>query len=207
MFQGVDRAVVLSLMEQLQPVDFLAGSTVFAQGDSGDRVYFVASGKVKITRRSPGGRDFILAVLGPSDMFGLQSVLDPGPRTSNAISLTPVQACWTDQTTMCAWIAEQPQIAEQLLRVLARRLRRANTNVADLTFADVPERVTKQLLRLAQRFGIREHDAIHVPHDLTPEELAHLVGASPTATTKVLADLAHRGWIRLQQVRRRYRAA
>jgi CRP/FNR family cyclic AMP-dependent transcriptional regulator len=124
-FQGVERGVVLSLTEKLRAADFLAGSTVFAEGDSGDHVYFIASGKVKITCRSLCGRDFILALVGPSDMFGVQSVLDPGPRTSSAIAITAVHALWADRAMLRAWIAEQPQIAEQLLRVLARRLRRA----------------------------------------------------------------------------------
>lgn len=200
-FQGVDRTVVVSLIERLQPAEFLAKSPVFAEGDRGDRLYFIASGKVKISRCSPGGRDLILAVLGPSDMFGLQSVLDPGPRTSNAVTISALQACWADRATVRGWIAEHPTITEQLLRVLARRLRRADHSLADLTFSDTARRVTKQLLRLARGFGIRQHDAIHVLHDLTPDELAHLAGASLTATHRALAELAGHGWIQLQDRR------
>ena len=197
-FQGVERAVVASLIEQLQAADFPVGSTVFAEGDRGDRVYFIAAGKVKITCGSPGGPDFILALLGPPDMFGVQSVLDPSPRTSNAIAITAVHAFWADQAMVHAWIAERPQIAGQLLRVLARRLRRANNNRVGLISTDTSERVITQLLRLAQRFGIRERDGIRVPHDLTPDEFAQLVGASPKTTNKALADLALHGWIQLQ---------
>ena len=99
---------------------------------------------------------------------------------------------------MRAWIAERPQIAEQLLRVLARRLRRTNNNLADLILTDVPERVAKQLLALAQRFGTQQDGGLRVTHDLTQVEIAQLVGASRETVNKALADFAHRGWIRLE---------
>jgi CRP-like cAMP-binding protein len=85
-----------------------------------------------------------------------------------------------------------------MLRVLARRLRRTNHNLADLIFTDVAARVAKKLLELAQRFGTQEGDALRVTHDLTQEEIAQLVGASRETVNKVLADFAHRGWIRLK---------
>ena len=93
--------------------------------------------------------------------------------------------------------ALRPEIAEQLLRVLARRLRRTNDNLANLIFTDVG-RVAKQLLALAQRFGTQEDGAVRVTHDLTQEEIAQLVGASREAVNKALPDFAHRGWIRME---------
>ena len=86
-------------------------------------------------------------------------------------------------------------IAEQLLRVLARQLRRSNTDLSDLIFTDVPGRVAKQLLDLARRFGTPEGAAIRVSHDLTQEELALLVGASRERVNKALVDFAHRDWM------------
>ena len=70
--------------------------------------------------------------------------------------------------------------------------------MADLVFSDVPGRVAKALLDLANRFGERTPEGIYVPHDLTQEELAHLVGASRETVNKSLADFVSRGWIRLE---------
>ena len=95
-------------------------------------------------------------------------------------------------------IESHPEVGERLLHVLARRLRRTNDSVADLIFTDVPGRVAKQLLQLAQRFGTQEGGAMRVTHDLTQEEIAQLVGASRETVNKALADFAHRGWIRLE---------
>ena len=137
-FQGVEPNAASALTSQLQPADFPRGRTVFAQGEPGDRLYIIISGKVKIGNRSPNGQETLLAILGPSDMFGELSVFDPGPRTSSATTITEVRAVSMDRDALRTWIADRPEIAEQLLRVLARRLRRTNNNLADLIFTDVP---------------------------------------------------------------------
>jgi CRP/FNR family transcriptional regulator, cyclic AMP receptor protein len=198
MFQGIEPEAVSALTSRLHHIDFPSGHTVFAEGEPGDQLYIIVSGKVKIGRCSPDGRDSLLTIMGPSDMFGELSIFDPGPRTSSATTITEVRVVSMDRTAVRAWIADRPEIAEKLLRVLARRLRRTNHDLADLIFTDVPGRVAKQLLRLAQRFGTQEGDALRVTHDLTQEEIAQLVGASRETVNKALADFVRRGWIRLE---------
>jgi CRP-like cAMP-binding protein len=194
-FHGVDPSAVTALTEQLQPVDFPRGHTVFSQGEPGDRLYIVIAGKVKIGHRARDGRENLLAIMGPSDMFGELSIFDPGPRTSSATTITEVRAVPMNRDALEAWIQGRPEISAQLLRVLARRLRRTNTNLADLIYTDVPGRVAKQLLQLAQRFGTKEGGALRVTHDLTQEEIAQLVGASRETVNKALAGFTQRGWI------------
>ncbi len=197
-FQGVDSDAALALGSQLETVDYPRGSSIFSEGELGDRLYIILSGKVKLGRHSPDGRENLLAVMGPSDMFGELSVFDPGPRTSTATAVTEVRLATMDRANMREWIARRPEIAEQLLRVLARRLRRTNNNLADLIFTDVPGRVAKQLLQLARQFGQQDSGQLRVTHDLTQEELAQLVGASRETVNKALADFSHRGWLRLE---------
>ncbi|MGH3671423.1 MAG: Crp/Fnr family transcriptional regulator [Pseudonocardiaceae bacterium] len=197
-FQGVDPAAVQALESTLQPVNFPRAHVIFAEGELGDRLYIVLSGKVKIGRRSPDGRENLLAVFGPSDMFGELSIFDPGPRTSTATTVTEVSAVSMDRPALREWITQRPEIAEQLLRVVARRLRRTNNMLADLIFTDVPGRVAKALLQLAHDFGTHEGGMLRVTHDLTQEEIAQLVGASRETVNKALADFAHRGWLRLE---------
>ena len=97
--------------------------------------------------------------MGPSDQFGELSVFDPGPRTATATAVTDVKLARMPQSVLRPWIEAHPEIGEQLLRVLARRLRRTNDSVADLIFTDVPGRVAKALLQMADRFGSRETTA------------------------------------------------
>ncbi|OFT61699.1 CRP-like cAMP-activated global transcriptional regulator GlxR [Corynebacterium sp. HMSC05E07] len=197
-FQGVDPVAVQNLIEQMETVRFPRGTTIFDEGEPGDRLYIITSGKIKLARHAPDGRENLLTVMGPSDMFGELSIFDPGPRTSSAVCVTEVTAATMNSEMLKQWVADHPAIAQQLLRVLARRLRRTNANLADLIFTDVPGRVAKTLLQLANRFGVQEGGALRVNHDLTQEEIAQLVGASRETVNKALATFAHRGWIRLE---------
>ncbi len=195
-FRRVEVGAVSALTERLQPIDFPPGHTVYAEGDPGDRMYIIVSGKVKIGRVSRDGGEDLLTVMGPSEMFGEMSTFDPGPRTSTATAITEVLAVPISGDALRALMFDNPAVAEQLLRVLARRLRRTN-NLADLIFTDIPGRVAKRLLQLAHRFGVQEDGALRVTHDLTAAEMGQLVGASPEMVNNALADFADRRWIRL----------
>ena len=195
LFQGVAPEAREALSSGLAYGDYARGEAVFNEGEQGDTLYIVLSGKVG--RRAADGRENMLSVMGPSDMFGELSLFDPGPRTATATVLTDARLASLSHASLRPWINDRPEIAEQLLRVLARRLRRTNDALADLIFTDVPGRVAKALLALADRFGTREADGVRVHHDLTQEELAQLVGASRETVNKALADFASRGWMRV----------
>ena len=197
LFQGVAPEAAAALSEALEHADYARGETVFSEGEEGDTLYIVETGKVKIGRRAADGRENMLSVMGPSDMFGELSLFDPGPRTATATVITEARLASLAHSRLRPWINDRPEIAEQLLRVLARRLRRTNDALADLIFTDVPGRVAKQLLALSERFGSAEPDGLRVHHDLTQEELAQLVGASRETVNKALADFASRGWVRV----------
>ncbi|HTW21441.1 MAG TPA: Crp/Fnr family transcriptional regulator [Mycobacteriales bacterium] len=170
---------------------------VFREGDPGDRLFVVIEGKVKITRSSADGRENLLALLGAGEMFGELSLFDPGPRTASATAVTAATLASLDHDDLRPLMFERPDLAVQLVRALARRLRRTNEAVADLVFTDVPGRVAKALLDLSAKFGVAEDGAIRVQHDLTQEELAQLVGASRETVNKALSEFAHRGWLQL----------
>jgi CRP/FNR family transcriptional regulator, cyclic AMP receptor protein len=197
--QGVAPEAAAALASHLRHVSFPRRRRVFVEGQPGDELYIILAGKVKIHYGTADGRETLLAVLGPADMFGELALFDPGPRTSTVTAVTEVHAVTMDRRALRSWIAERPEIAERLLRVLARRLRRTDDTLCDLIFTDVPGRVAKQLLDLATRFGTPDGDALRVDHDLNQQELAQLAGSSRETVNKVLSDFAQRGWIRLQR--------
>lgn len=197
LFQGVDPEASESLAKELEYFEVRKGDVVFTEGEPGDSLYIVMSGKIKVGRRAADGRQNLIAVMGPSDMVGELSLFDPGPRTATATAITDSRVARLRKSALRPWLTNRPEIAEQLLRVLARRLRRTNDALADLIFTDVPGRVAKSLLQMASRFGTRDGGVLRVTHDLTQEELAQLVGASRETVNKALADFASRGWLRL----------
>lgn len=193
--RGVDPGAVSVLIQQLHPSGFRAGQLIFAEGEPGDRVFIIGSGKVKLSLRRPGGRENLVAILGPSDVVGELGVCDPGPRTCTATAINDVAAVWVDRATLRTWMAVRPVIAERLLQLLARRLRHTNDDLVELISSDVAGRIARQLLVLAQRFGTREGPALRVIHELTQTELAQLVGSDRSSLNRALQDFVSRGWI------------
>ncbi|SEP65884.1 Crp/Fnr family transcriptional regulator [Microlunatus flavus] len=198
LFAELDEASAEALEKAMGSMRLAKGQILFREGETEDRLYVVVAGKIKLGRSGSAGRENLLAVLGPGQMFGELSVFDPGPRSSTATAVTAAEVRVLEHDELMDWLAGHPEVARSLLGQLAARLRRANDVVADLVFSDVPGRVAKQLLELARRFGDRKDDGVHVHHDLTQEELAQLVGASRETVNKALADFAARGWIRLE---------
>lgn len=198
LFAPLDDEAAEALHANMSRAELARGEVLFHEGDPGDRLYVIVEGKVKLGRTSGDGRENLLAVLGPGEMFGELSLFDPGPRnaTATAVSDTVLIGLGTDD--LVTWLTGRPDVSRQLLRALARRLRRTNENLADLVFSDVPGRVAKALLDLSERFGRPTEDGLRVAHDLTQEELAQLVGASRETVNKALADFASRGWLRLE---------
>ena len=198
LFSALDDASAASLRESMTGVKLSKGQTLFKEGESGDRLYVIVQGKIKLGTASGDGRENLLAILGPGEMFGELSLFDPEPRTSTATAVTDVRLVSLAHDQVIGLVTSYPQVSLELLRRLAQRFRKSNETLADLVFADVPGRVAKAIIELGIRFGSQKDDGFHVNHDLTQEELAQLVGASRETVNKALADFAARGWVKLE---------
>ena len=170
------------------------GETLFREGDSGDCLYVITDGKIKLGRAAADGRENILAILGPGEMFGELSLFDPKPRTATAVAVVDSTLMSLGHHALDQLLTGRPAVAEAMLAA-AQRLRRTNESS--------PTGLQRCAGRVARRYRPVDalggsHDGLHVTHDLTQEELAQLVGASRETVNKALADFASRGWIRLE---------
>ena len=198
LFASLDDEAFAALTKEITEVDLSRGATLFHEGDPGDQLYFIVSGKMKLGRTASDGRENLVAVMGPGEIFGEMALFDPSPRSTSATAVSETRLAGLKHENLRKVIQRSPEVSAQLLQALARRLRRTNENLADLVFSDVPGRVAKALLDLADRFGRPATDGILVAHELTQEELAQLVGASRETVNKALAEFVQRGWIRLE---------
>ncbi|MCL1898983.1 MAG: Crp/Fnr family transcriptional regulator [Promicromonosporaceae bacterium] len=195
LFAGMKPAEAQALLRAMTPVEMPKGEPIFAQGDTGDVLYVIAAGKVKLGSLTSDGRESLLAVLGPGEMFGELAIFDPAPRSATATPIAPTVCYSLGHDDFVAWLQDKPAASLQLLAFLARRLRRTNASLSDMIFTDVAGRVAGTLLDLAARFGQQTAQGVTVVHDLTQEELAQLVGTSRESANKALSDFASRGWI------------
>ncbi|GAA4419638.1 Crp/Fnr family transcriptional regulator [Georgenia halophila] len=198
LFDALDEQDQGELRALMTETTLRRSETLFNEGDPGDRLYIIVDGKVKLGHTASDGRENLLAVLGPGELLGELTLFDPGPRSTTATAVAPSRLLTLEHAALMSFLESHPSLAKHMLRALAQRLRRTNESLADLVFSDVPGRVAKALLDLADRFGRPTDQGVHVSHDLTQEELAQLVGASRETVNKSLAEFVSRGWIRLE---------
>ena len=198
LFVALDDEAASALRATMVEIKISRGDELFVEGDPGEHLYVIVEGKIKLGTASSDGRESLLAVLGPGEMFGELSLFDPGPRTATATAIVDSKVLGLGHEDLGPWLSGRPGVSQELLKSLAQRLRRTNEALADLVFSDVPGRVAKALLELSEKFGSRRDDGLYVAHDMTQEELAQLVGASRETVNKALAEFAQRGWVKLE---------
>lgn len=198
LFKDIPRDQAAQLLPKFKSDIFYKEDLIFAEHSTDRRVFFIRTGRVKLTKTARDGRIELINIYGRGQMVGEISVLDPegGPRSASAIAMVDeTRTASLSREDLLNWLKEHPKISLDLLETLANRMRKSNERLADLVFTDVSGRLAKTLLDLAVRFGSLDSRGLIVPHELTQEELAQLVGSSRETVNKALADFVNRGWI------------
>ena len=198
LFRGLDEETAHRFAGEFTVVSVPEATVLFAPGEPVDRLYLVLCGTVKLVSPASNGRGCVLELVGPGEQFGDAELVQGDAGELSAAAVSDAVLAVLPREALERWIERRPQISLALLQVLMRRLRRRDREIADLVAGDVPERIARQLMRLARRLGTRQGGVVHVPHGLTQTELGQLVGASRETVNKVLGDFAGRGWLRLE---------
>src|SRR3990170_1947720 len=122
LFSALDDEAASALRASMAESRLRLGEVLFHEGDSGDKLYIVLDGKVKLGRTSSDGRENLLAVLGPGQMFGELSLFDPGPRSATVTAVTDASLMSLTHDELLRWLAGRPEVARGLLLQLASRL-------------------------------------------------------------------------------------
>lgn len=177
---------------------FRRGESIFREGEPGAHLYLIESGRVKISSVSPEGREVLVAILGSGEIFGELSLFDAGVRTADARTMEETTLHALAHDLFRKYVEGHPSVAWELLRMLAKRLRRADEAVQDAAFFDVPGRVAKKLLDMGSQHGSSDGNTIKIEVPLTQEEIAQMVGSSRESVNKALASFIDRGWVRME---------
>ena len=108
LFQALDEDGTKALRAGVVDVTLARGDRLFDEGDAGDRLYVVLDGKIKLTRTAPDGRENLLAVIGPGEMFGELSLFDPRPRTASAVAVTDARLAGLGHDYLRHWLSGRP---------------------------------------------------------------------------------------------------
>jgi CRP/FNR family transcriptional regulator, cyclic AMP receptor protein len=175
------------------------GEVIFVRGDPGTSLYLIETGRVKIVLTSPEGKEVVLARLGPADFFGDLALLDGDPRSADAVAQEGGQLLLLRREDFLRFVEARPAVAARLLAVLSRRLRRNAQLLQDAAFLDIPGRLARVILELAEAEGRPDGAGLVISSRLTQAELAGMVGATRESVNKWLRSYERRGLIRRQR--------
>src|SRR3954470_17913044 len=119
LFTALDDEAAASLRSTMTEVRLGRSEELFAEGDRGDRLYVILEGKIKLGRTSADGRENLLAILGPGEMFGELSLFDPGPRSATVTAVTDASFASLSHEDLLRWLEGRPVVARGLLAQLA----------------------------------------------------------------------------------------
>ncbi|KAA3656934.1 MAG: Crp/Fnr family transcriptional regulator [Chloroflexi bacterium] len=196
-FNNLNQEEVGNLSKRLVPRRFNAGQIIFHHGDPGGLLYIISRGKVKITHSTPDGQEAMLAIFGSGDFFGELALLDDSPRSATVEALEPTETMTLHRDEFIRYIHNNPNFSLHILQTLAQHIRRLNNQLSDIFFLDLPARLARQLLHLAEQHGNNIDDGIRIELSLTQTDLAEMTGATRVSINKALGRFRRANWVKV----------
>ena len=166
------------------------GTTVVMAGDSTDFVYIVLAGSLKVLVNDEEGREVILSILGPGELFGEMGVVDDNPRSASVVAAIPSDLVMISKSDFKRCMQDNFDISLFIMRNLAHRLRVADRKIESLALLDVYGRVARLLLDNSEVL-----DGERVVKKISKQDIAKMIGASREMVSRVMKDLAQQGLI------------
>ena len=186
---AIDELVARSRIERCR-----RGKTIFRRASPGTAMMAVLRGSVKICTVSRNGKEAVLNVIGPGQVFGEIAVLDGGPRTADAVTLVESDILVLDRRDFMPVVRAHPELAQRLLEVLCGRLRKTSEQLEDAFFLDMPGRLAKALLtaRPTAAGGVTQIQ-------LTQRELGEMIGTARESVNKLLHTWGRAGIVAIRR--------
>ncbi len=196
-FNAMEMARLLGIVEEMElPKHHI----VFSPGMPSDAIYFIEQGRVRLTRLSPDGRTVILALLGPGDLIG-EAAWDLGEHDSYAETLEEARLYLISREAFESLVRQNPEFGLRLIQVIGFRLKQAQARIEDLVFRQVPSRVARLFVTLAENHGKVTPQGIKLEFPLTHQEIADMVGSSRVTVTQILNKFRSNRWIGIESKR------
>jgi CRP-like cAMP-binding protein len=196
LFSGLQRDELQKFADLTRERSYPKGSVILFQDDPGDSLFVLRSGRVKVVLIGEDGREVILGVLEPGAHFGELALIDDQPRSAHVIAMEDANLLILRREDFRRRVEANPSVAWALLTELSRRLRRADVKIGGLVLLDVPGRIARLLLDLADEAGSA---AIEKP--LTHQTIAQMIGASRETVSRAMKEFQDSGLITVERRR------
>lgn len=198
LFAELDSVHLESILRVTEQRSAPKHTVLFSQGDRGDSLYLILTGRVKAVLYAEDGRELILAVLGPGEIVGEMALFDlEEQRSATVVAAEDSEFLVLSGHQFKNVLNQNPAIAFSVIRTLSQRLKETSSRIANLIFLDTYSRVGRYLLDLAKRQGKRLADGSVLVTRPPQQEIAHYIGSSRETVSRALNDLEKQGLIRL----------
>jgi len=200
LFKGLQDFYIKDLAEKGEIKSWPAGTQIISEGEAGDAVYFILSGRVKVTLYGEEGREIVLAVLKDGDMFGELSIIDDQPRSANVEAVKKLECLVIGKNAFLEYLATHHKVYMMLFAYLTGRLREATRKIGGLALLDVCGRIAHTLIGMSKSGPSTKEKVISVER-LTHEELAAMIGSSREVVSRALKKMTQEGYIKMEKDR------
>jgi CRP-like cAMP-binding protein len=169
------------------------GDVVFSEGDTPAYLHTIASGRVKMVKRMPSGREVILEIMGPGDPLGAVVAYEGRPYPATAVALEPVQALLLPRSELFAMLEQHPSVVRGFLSGMARRIVELTQRIPEVAGGRVETRLALLFLKLAENLGRPEGDVTFIPLPLSRQDLADLSGTTLETSIRVMSRWGKEG--------------
>jgi CRP/FNR family transcriptional regulator, cyclic AMP receptor protein len=194
LFRGLSELEYSELIARAHVRPFEAEDLIFRIGDEGDCLMAILQGRVRISVPSPDGREMVLALLGPGEILGEIAVLDGGERTADVTAHTAGSMAVIDRRDLLALFAREPTAWQAVVQVLCARLRCTDQHIAEIALLDLPARLARVLLRMADG---NAHIEGKQKCSLSQRQLGEMIGASRESVNKCISQWQRAGIVRM----------
>jgi CRP/FNR family transcriptional regulator, cyclic AMP receptor protein len=175
------------------------GQVIFQKGDPGTSLMAVLHGRVKIGAYSEDGKEIILNIVEPGQIFGEIALLDGKERTADATAMGLTTLLVLDRRDFVPFLERNPKIAVRLIEVLCERVRRTSEMVESVAFLEYSARLAKLLLRLAESYGKETKDGVRINLKISQQDLGNLIASTRESVNRQLNAWAEEGVIELER--------
>jgi CRP/FNR family cyclic AMP-dependent transcriptional regulator len=194
-FCDLDPEALDQLCRYAKYVTLKRGATIFSKGDPGNNLVAIVSGTVKISISSADGRNAILNLIGPGEIFGEVALLDGLARTADATANTNCELCVIDRREFLPFVRSQPALAMKFIELLCTRVRWTSDQVEQVILQNLPGRLASALLRLTEKYKLAPGGRTIA---ITQQEISEMVGMTRESINKQLRAWVARKWVRLE---------
>ena len=195
-FQADERDAILG---RVRTRNLKTGETVFAIGSPGDNMMAVLNGTVRISVPAPDGKELLLAILQPGEVFGELAVLDGKERSADAIANSPCTLAILDRRDILSFLEQHPAVWLKLISVLCDRLRHADQQLTEVALLQLPARLAKTILRILKNEPKSGASPGQPTIHLSQQELANMVGGTRERVNKCLAAWRREGVVKMSE--------